>query len=122
MKIKEHLAIFYNERVICDSFAKKKGLAMYEMKMLWNNYLDFMAIKIIGCDTGLNGLIRYSTCPQMHELWHSHVLSTLQYTDFMNLVNRINPLIDNLDPCLEHANSTEEMKKERIKNTLEAYR
>uniref|UniRef100_A0A7M5WW72 Ubiquitin-like domain-containing protein n=1 Tax=Clytia hemisphaerica TaxID=252671 RepID=A0A7M5WW72_9CNID len=121
-KIKDHLSIYYNERGICDEFAKRENLQIPQMKILWNSYLEFMTIKIIGCDTGLDGLIRYSTCTEMHKLWHAHVLNTHNYRTFMALINNINPLIEYLDPSIEHANSTEETKKRQIQNTKEAYR
>merc|ERR1739848_581110 len=92
------------------------------MGLLWENYLEFMVVKTLGLDTGSHTAMKYSTTPLMDELWHTHVLCTLRYMEFMELVKKVNPLVDFLHHTLHLSNSSEVEKEQRREATADAYR
>ena len=81
-----------------------------------------MTIKILGYDTGAKNQMKYSTSRIMESLWHSHVLCTERYQQFMVLVNKVNPMVDFIHHSLEMSISSEVTKKKRRENTAMAYR
>ena len=93
-KAKEILSRFNGKDQICELFTKKQHYLKEKSKKLWDEYIEFMTIKALGSDTGLNNQMKYSTSCEMDELWHYHVLCTELYQEFMVLVNEINPLVD----------------------------
>ena len=65
--------------------------------------------------------MKYSPSSEIDKLWHCHVLCTLKYQQFMEFVNKVNPLVDFIHHSLELSFSSEEEKKQRRKATSEAY-
>ena len=123
LKAKKLLKTFTGKNDIRDLFIKKEGLSKNEMEKLWDGYLEFMIIKSLGGDIGLNKQMKYSTTLKMDELWHCHILCTENYKALMELMtDKVNPLVDFIHHSLELSFSSEEEKKKRLQNTAEAYR
>ena len=93
-KAKEILSRFEGKDKICNLFKEKEQYFGVKTSELWDGYIEFMTIKALGSDTGLNNQMKYSTSCEMDELWHYHVLCTELYQEFMVLVNEINPLVN----------------------------
>ena len=122
LKAKEILSNFKGKDQICKSFTEKiKNCLEEETNSLWDKYIEFMTIKALGSDTGLNNQMKYSTSCEMEELWYYHVLCTELYQEFMVLVNEINPLVDFIHPSLMLLQDTEESKEKRREATALAY-
>ena len=67
MKAKQILSGYTGKSDICDIFMKKENLSKTEMDSLWDQYLEFMVIKALGCDSGSHTEMKYSTSVLMDE-------------------------------------------------------
>lgn len=108
------------KRDICNIINRKDTEA--KIDSLWNDYVEFMVLKAIGCDTGQDETTRFIASPLIEDLWQSHILCTSNYETFMKLVNQINPLVDFVHHSLDTLFCSHEIKEKRIKDTSEAYR
>lgn len=121
-KAKTILSKHHGKSDICDLFMKQQGLKKSRMNSLWDNYLEFMLVKIFGFDQGTGNQMKYSTTKQMDDLWHCHVLCTEYYQDFMELVKEVNPLIEFIHHSMLLELSSEAEKGKRRNATGVAYR
>ena len=121
LQIKANLLQYYNGRSVRQVFQEKTHINNDEVDRLWNEYIEFITIKIIGCDTGI-GSMKYTANTQINLLWHTHVLCSSQYQEFMYLIKLINPLVDFLHPSLEMLMSSYKQRAARLENSAEAYR
>ena len=121
-KAKRVLMGYSGKEDICNVFMKRRGLPRLEVHSLWEGYVEFMVLKVLGNDSGLGNSMRFSTTPLMDELWHCHVLCTQHYRDFMKLVGEVNPLLDFIHHSLLLSSSPESEKLERRAASADAYR
>ena len=121
LKAKKFLSSFKGKDQICKLFTEKERYLEEDAKELWDEYIEFMTIKTLGSDTGLNNQMKYSTNYYMDKLWHYHVLCTESYQEFMVLVNEINPLVDFIHHSMLLSLDNQETKKKRKKATFQAY-
>ena len=122
IKAKNILLGYAGKQEICDIFMRKEGISLTELNSLWNSYVEFMVIKTLGNDVGSHNNMIYSASPLIDELWHCHVLCTLKYKEFMELVNKINPLVDFIHHSLELSLDSEAEKMKRRQATSIAYK
>ena len=66
--------------------------------------------------------MKLSGSPEIHALWHTHVLCTEHYMTFMAKVREVNPLVDTLHHSTKGSLDTEEVKATRRDATRQAYR
>ena len=121
-KAKNILSKYGGKNDICDIFMKQKGLTKPRMNVLWSNYMEFMLVKVFGCDVGSHNDMKFSTSEIMDDLWHCHVLCTQRYQEFMKLVTSVNPMVDFVHHSLLLGFSSEEEKSKRRDATSVAYR
>ena len=60
-KEKTILSKYEGKNDICDIFMKQKGLTKPRMNVLWDNYMEFMLVKVFRCDVGSHNDRKFST-------------------------------------------------------------
>ena len=74
---------------------KAKYMPRNDIDIIKNEYLEFIIVKTLGNDDGLNAAeIKFLPSTQIDEFWKCHILCTEEYDKFMLYVNKINPLLD----------------------------
>merc|ERR1712029_788664 len=96
------------------------GLSSARVKTLWEHYLQFMVVKTFANDTGPT--MKYSTSPEVDEMWHTHLLKTASYRELMGLLGEINPLVKFIDHDSDNENDPEENKNERRREAAKAFK
>ena len=66
--------------------------------------------------------MKFSTSPEVDELWHTHLLNTESYLELMNLVKDINPLVSFIHHSEQNAEDLEVEKKTRRQAAAKAYK
>ena len=66
-----------------------------DIDIIKNEYLEFIIVKTLGNDDGLNAAeIKFLPFFQIYKLWKCHTLCIKEYDKSMLYVNKINPLLD----------------------------
>jgi len=100
---------------------EEEGLSREEAEVVWNHYLEFIAVKAHHGDTSGKGM-RFSTTPKIDALWHTHLLNTESYQELMALISNINPNVKFIHHSKENARDPEAKKEERRRAASDAFR
>jgi len=109
-----------SKQQILDIHCKKHHLSKEQAEKLWLKYLEYMVIKARYMDSASQ--MKFSTSPEVDELWHTHLLNTESYLELMNLVNDINPLVSFIHHSEQNAEDLEVEKKARRQAAAKAYK
>lgn len=98
------------------------GIDNANMEKIFNGYVEYMVIKAFASDDGLDsGAMKLSASNEVDALWHSHILCTNNYKEFMKCINEINPLVDFIHHSLSGSRDSESAKTERRLKTRSAH-
>ena len=118
IRAKITLKDFSGRDEICEVFKYIHNISDSEMKTLWDNYLEFMVLKVICNDKGSTKGMMLATSSLMDKLWRFHLAETSLYSQFMKLIQSINPRMEEIHHspiCTKEENAL------RIRSTRIAY-
>ena len=64
-----------SKEAVLEIHREEEGLSREEAEVVWNHYLEFIAVKAHHGDTSGKEM-RFSTTPKIDALWHTHLLNT----------------------------------------------
>jgi len=98
---------------------EKHGLSYERAEKIWTMYLEYMTIKARWMD--YRSEMKFSTSPEVDELWHTHLLNTESYHELMELIREINPMVKFIHHSEKNAEDPDDVKEARRKAAAEAY-
>jgi len=99
---------------------EKHGLSYERAEKIWTMYLEYMTIKARWMD--YRSEMKFSTSPEVDELWHTHLLNTESYHELMELIREINPMVKFIHHSEKNAEDPDDVKEARRKAAVDAYR